>query len=340
MLYKVISRIPMTDIQDKLEIEIPEEAPSIRLDKALAAECPDLSRSRLQALIKEGQVIVSGFIIKKSSYEVVAGDKITIQIPPAKDDTILAEDIPLNIVYEDDDLLVVNKAVGMVVHPGAGNWDGTLVNALLHHCKGNLSGIGGVQRPGIVHRLDKETSGLLVVAKNDLAHSGLSDQLQDRSLSRIYKAFVWRVPTIIKSKIDMPIGRDNHNRLKMGIMMTSGREAVTRYLLKDKYADGVAMVECKLETGRTHQIRVHMQHIKHPLIGDPLYGLPDQEGTALLKHSGYEESIIEQIMAFKRQALHAAEIGFIHPRSGEKLHFTCDMPDDLQNIENCLKTIT
>ncbi len=329
----------LRDRQDKFVIEIPEEATTSRLDKALAAALPDLSRSRLQTLIKEGQVIVSGFIIKKNSYQVEAGDKITIQIPPAKDDTLLPEDIPIDVIYEDDDLLVINKAVGMVVHPGAGNWDGTLVNALLHYCKGNLSGIGGVQRPGIVHRLDKETSGLMVVAKNDLAHQGLSAQLQDRTLSRVYKSFVWRVPTIVKGKVDMPIGRDTRNRIKMGIMMTSGREAVTHYRVRDKYEGAVAMLECKLQTGRTHQIRVHMQHIKHPLIGDPLYGLPDQEGTALLKRAGYEEDVITQIMAFKRQALHAAEIGFIHPRSSEEMHFTCAMPDDLQNIENCLKTI-
>lgn len=323
----------------KLEIEVHEDTAPSRLDKVLAMECPDFSRSRLQALIKGGQVIVEGFIIKKTSYEVKAGDNITITVPAAVDDEMKAEDIPLDIVFEDDDLLVINKSVGMVVHPGAGNWDGTLVNALLHHCKGNLSGISGVQRPGIVHRLDKETSGLMVVAKNDMAHQGLSDQLQDRTLSRIYKAFIWRAPTIIKGAVNMPIGRDTANRIKMGIMMKSGREAITHYHVREKYDEAVGLVECKLETGRTHQIRVHMQHIRHPLIGDPLYGLPDQEGTAILKRSGYEEDIIEQIMEFKRQALHAAEIGFIHPNSGEEMHFTCDMPDDLQNIENCLKTI-
>ena len=239
----------MSDTQDKLEIKIPEEAKPSRLDKALAQECPDLSRSRLQALVKEGNVIVSGYVIKKNSHEVVAGDEITVKIPPAIEDEMKPENIPLDVVYEDDDLLVINKAVGMVVHPGAGNRDGTLVNALLHHCKGNLSGIGGVQRPGIVHRLDKETSGLMVVAKNDNAHQGLSDQLKDRTLSRVYNAFVWRVPTIIKGKVDMPIGRDNHNRLKMAIMMTSGREAVTHYKVHDKYEEAVAMMACKLETG-------------------------------------------------------------------------------------------
>ena len=330
----------MSPIQDKLEIEIPEEAEPTRLDKALSEACPEYSRARLQALIKDSQVIVGEYIIKKPSHEVVAGDKIIVNIPPAKDDTIKPENIPLDIVFEDDDMLVINKAVGMVVHPGAGNWDGTLVNALLHHCKGNLSGIGGVQRPGIVHRLDKETSGLMVVAKNDMAHQGLSAQLQDRTLSRIYKAFVWRAPTIIKGSVDMPIGRDKINRVKMGVMMKTGREAVTHYLLIDRYDEAASLIQCKLETGRTHQIRVHMQHIKHPLIGDPLYGLPAQEGAAMLKRAGFEADEVAKVMAFKRQALHAAEIGFIHPRSGEEMHFKCDMPEDLQEIENILKAIT
>ncbi|CAG0909863.1 unnamed protein product [Cyprideis torosa] len=169
----------------------------------------------------------------------------------------------------------------------------------------------------------------MVVAKNDMAHQGLSAQLQDRTLSRIYRAFVWRAPTILKGTVDMPIGRDSVNRVKMGIMMKSGREAVTQYLLCEKYDEAASLVECKLQTGRTHQIRVHMHHIKHPLIGDPLYGLPNQEGAALLKRAGYEPEIIEQIMAFGRQALHAAEIGFIHPRSGEEMHFTCDMPETI-----------
>ncbi len=330
---------PMTDTQDTLELTAAEEVKPMRLDKFLAQECPDLSRARLQKLIKDGQVVVSGYIIKKPSHEISAGESIVVNIPPAEPDEIKPENIPLDIVYEDDDLLVINKAVGMVVHPGAGNWNGTLVNALLHHCQGNLSGIGGVQRPGIVHRLDKETSGLMVVAKNDAAHQGLSDQLQDRSLSRIYKAFVWRAPTLIKGKVDMPIGRDNVNRIKMAIMMNSGREAITHYHVREKYDEAASVVECKLATGRTHQIRVHMQHIKHPLIGDPLYGLPAQEGTALLKRAGFEENAINDIMAFDRQALHAAEIGFIHPLSGKEMRFSCDMPEDLQNIENILKTI-
>lgn len=329
----------MEDKHQNFEIEIEQGAAPARLDKVLVAQCPELTRTRLQALIKAGQVMVSGDIIKKPSYEITGGDIIELDIPPPVDDTIAAEDIPLDVVYEDDDLLVINKAVGMVVHPGAGNWSGTLVNALLHHCRGNLSGIGGVQRPGIVHRLDKETSGLLVVAKNDMAHQGLSAQLQDRSLSRIYKAFVWRAPIVLKGKVDMPIARDQYNRLRMAIMMKTGREAVTEYMMREKYGEAASMLECKLQTGRTHQIRVHMQHIKLPLIGDPLYGIAAQESMAMLKKAGYDEKATEIIMAFGRQALHAAEIGFFHPATDEEMHFKCDMPDDLQNLENALKSI-
>ncbi len=325
---------------EKIEFIVEENAMPMRLDKVLADKVQDYSRARLQALIKDGQVIVSGFIIKKTSYETSAGDAITITVPDPVDDEMKAQDIPLDVVYEDDDLLVINKAVGMVVHPGAGHWDGTLVNALLHYCKGNLSGIGGVQRPGIVHRLDKETSGLMVVAKNDNAHQGLSAQLQDRSLSRIYQAFVWRAPVIIKSSIDMPIGRDSNNRIKMAIMMKSGREAVTHYTLGKKYDEAASLLECKLETGRTHQIRVHMKHIRHPLIGDPLYGLAAQEGAAMLKRSGYEQAAIDTVMAFGRQALHAGEIGFFHPVSGDEMRFTCDMPEDLRHLKSALETIS
>jgi 23S rRNA pseudouridine1911/1915/1917 synthase len=330
----------MSEAGETITVKIPEEeTQELRLDKALSLLHPDLSRSRLKVLILDGDVIVSGYIIKTASHKVKAGDEITLKIPPPVEDTPRAENIPLDIVYEDDDLLVINKAVGMVVHPAVGNTSGTLVNALLYHCKDNLSGIGGVKRPGIVHRLDKETSGLMVVAKNDLAHQGLSDQLQDRTLSRVYSAFVWRAPTLLKGKVDMPIGRHSSNRLKMAIMMNSGRDAVTHYHVQEKYGDSISLVDCKLESGRTHQIRVHMQHIKHPLIGDPLYGLPHQEGQALLKKAGYEEDIIKKVMSFDRQALHAREIGFIHPRTEEEMRFNSDMPDDLLNLKNLFKTI-
>lgn len=330
----------MSDEIQQIKLKIPEDTQPLRLDKALALLHPDLSRSRLKALIQSGDVIVSGYIIKMASHKVKAGDDITLTVPAPVDDTPRPENLPLDIVYEDDDLLVVNKAVGMVVHPATGNQNGTLVNALLYHCKDNLSGIGGVKRPGIVHRLDKETSGLMVVAKNDLAHQGLSDQLKDRTLSRVYSAIVWRAPTLIKGSVDMPIGRHSSNRVKMAIMMKSGREAVTHYLVQNRYADAAAFVDCKLESGRTHQIRVHMQHIKHPLVGDPLYGLVRQESVATLKRAGYDEDVINQIMSFDRQALHAREIGFVHPRTGEEMSFSSELPHDLQNLKNLFKTIS
>lgn len=324
---------------EKITIKVPEDTNPLRLDKALALLHPDLSRSRLKALILSGDVIVSGFVIKTASHKVQGGDEIIISVPAPVEDTPRAQNISLDIIYEDDDLLVINKPVGMVVHPAVGNTQDTLVNALLYHCKDNLSGIGGVKRPGIVHRLDKETSGLMVVAKNDRAHQGLSEQLKDRSLSRIYSALVWRVPTLIKGSVDMPIGRHSSNRLKMAIMMKTGRDGVTHYHVQETYGDAASLIDCKLETGRTHQIRVHMQHIKHPLLGDPLYGLVSQEGRALLKRAGYEDDMINQIMAFDRQALHAREIGFIHPVSGKELSFSSPMPEDLQKLKNLLKTM-
>ncbi len=320
-------------------IEVPEHYHQMRLDKVLADLMPDLSRSRLKALILDGQIAINKKVKKTVSFKVDAGNKIYVSIPEAVDDTPLPENIPLDIVYEDDDLIVINKSANMVVHPAVGHLTGTLVNAVLYHCGDSLSGIGGVKRPGIVHRLDRETSGLIVVAKNDEAHHGLSEQLKDRSLSRVYRAFAWHAPNLIKGSIDEPIGRHASNRLKMAVMKTTGREAKTHYFIKEKYGDAACVCECKLESGRTHQIRVHMQHIRVPIIGDPLYGQADQEGRGLLKREGCEPAIIEEIMNFPRQALHAYEIGFIHPISGEEMSFTADMPEDMQKLENNLKTM-
>jgi 23S rRNA pseudouridine1911/1915/1917 synthase len=235
-------------------------------------------------------------------------------------------------------MLVINKAVGMVVHPGAGNQNGTLVSALLYHCGDSLSGISGVKRPGIVHRLDKDTSGLMVAAKNDRAHNGLAAQLLDRSLSRLYQALVWKEPTPIKGSVNAAIGRDQKNRLKMAVRArASGREAITHYLREETFNGVAALVACRLETGRTHQIRVHMQHLGHPLIGDQLYGLPQQEQRSLLNRGGYEEDVREAILAFPRQALHAAGIHFIHPVTGEAMEFEADLPPDLQELLDRLR---
>lgn len=310
-----------------------------RLDKALATLCPELSRTRLKGLIEEGMVSVNGQDILSPKHSVESDDEIVIALPPAEEADPEPEDIPLDIVFEDEDLIVINKAAGMVVHLGAGNSSGTLVNALLHYCPDDLSGIGGVKRPGIVHRLDKETSGLMVVAKNDVTHQALSAQLSDRSLTRVYHALVWRVPSLIKGKVDQPLGRHKTNRLKMAIRHAGGKEAITHYEVKENIADTMAWIECRLQTGRTHQIRVHMQHIKHPLVGDPLYGLPRQEGVSLLNRAGADQEIRDMIVDFPRQVLHAAEIGFIHPCTKERVILQSSLPDDLEEIKKQIKSI-
>ncbi len=323
----------MSDAGDDGDVTVLTVENAGRMDKVLADLVPDLSRSRLKSLILEEQVSLNGAVCNDPSRKVNAGDEISLSIPEAVDALPQPENIPLDIVYEDDDLLVINKAVGMVVHPGAGNPNGTLVSALLYHCGDTLSGIGGVKRPGIVHRLDKDTSGLMVVAKNDRAHTGLSEQLVDRSLHRVYTALVWKVPTPIKGRVNVPIGRSLQNRLKMSVRShASGREAVTRYLRLEVFRDVASLVSCQLETGRTHQIRVHMQHMGHPLLGDPLYGLPAQEQRSLMNRGGYDEEAREAVLSFPRQALHAGEIAFLHPVTGEEMAFEAPMPEDFEAL--------
>jgi 23S rRNA pseudouridine1911/1915/1917 synthase len=264
------------------------------------------------------------------------GDRIRIAVPPLEDAEPEPEDIPLDIVFEDKDLIVLNKSSGMVVHPAIGHSTGTLVHALLYHCGESLSGINGVKRPGIVHRLDKDTSGLMIVAKNDESHQFLSAQLQDRSLTRLYWAFVVGVPTPLKGVIEAPISRHNHNRLRMGINMRDGKEAITQYLVQKNFKSALSLVECKLLTGRTHQIRVHMESIKHSLLGDVLYGYQPNALSSLMKKGGYPRERIEEIIHFPRQALHAKEIKFIHPRSHKEMHFKRDLPQDLAQLEQQL----
>ena len=322
----------MADNSEPLRFVVDEARAGMRLDKALAALAPEFSRSRLQGLIQGGALTLNGLPCDDTSRKVNTGHVIELIVPPPEEAEPEAENIPLDIVYEDDDLLVINKAAGMVVHPGAGNHSGTLVNALLHHCAGQLSGIGGVMRPGIVHRLDKDTSGLMVVAKNDRAHKGLAAQLEDRSLSRIYEALVLKVPVPLKGTVDMPIGRDPRNRLKMSIKGRDGREARTHYLVKQNYNDALALVECRLESGRTHQIRVHMQAIKHPIIGDPVYGPQDTAVTGAMKKADFEAEIAEKLLKFPRQALHAREITFTHPIAEKSLNFSADYPDDFSKL--------
>lgn len=313
-----------------------------RLDKVLASMAGEgVSRSRLKNLILEGQVTVNDSVCEDPSAKVSGGDVISLIIPEAVEALPQPENIPLDVVYEDGDMLVINKAAGMVVHPGAGNQNGTLVSALLYHCGDTLSGIGGVRRPGIVHRLDKETSGLMVVAKNDRAHQGLAAQLSDRSLSRLYQALVWKEPLPIKGTINAPIGRHQTSRIKMAVRSrASGREAITHYFREEVFGNGTAsLVTCQLETGRTHQIRVHMQHTGHPLLGDPLYGLPPQEQRSLLNRGGYDEEAREAVLAFPRQALHAGGIEFIHPVTGEEMAFEADLPEDFMELLAVIQNI-
>lgn len=321
-----------TDDQlDSISATVTEDLDGARLDKAIAVLCPDFSRTRLKNLIDDGECLLNGQPPKTASIKVATGDRIVISLPPLVDATPQAENIPLNIVYEDNALIVINKPAGMVVHPAVGNQTGTLVNALLYHCGDTLSGINGVKRPGIVHRLDKETTGLMIAAKTDHAHAHLSAQLQDRSLKRVYEALVFGIPFPHKGEIEFPIGRHNTNRLKMAVV-NNGREALTYYQVKDRFGEALSLVECRLATGRTHQIRVHFEKIKHPLIGDPLYGIQQTSTRSAMRKSGYEGQIIDDVIAFPRQALHAREISFIHPETEQIMSFSSDLPDDIQKL--------
>jgi 23S rRNA pseudouridine1911/1915/1917 synthase len=322
--------------EDELSFLVNEDGVGQRADKYLTSVCEDLSRSRLQGLIADGQVSLNGKPLK-ASVKLELGDELIVNIPPPIPSTPEAQNIPLSVVYEDEDLLVIDKAAGMVVHPGAGNWTGTLVNALLHHCGESLSGIGGVIRPGIVHRLDKETSGLMIVAKNDHAHHHLAEQLSDRSLSRVYEALVFGVPLPIKGVVSRPIGRHRHNRQKMSVMSSTPRDAVTHYHVLENYRDVCALVECALETGRTHQIRVHMEALGYPLIGDPLYGTQQNALISKLKKARYNDDIIEKTSSFPRQFLHARHLVFIHPTTEDEMHFESSMPEDMLNILDSLR---
>ena len=301
-----------------------------RLDKVCVALFPTLSRARVQALIASGHVKLNGTAAVSNRAVVTAGDKIEINLPPPAPAEPLAQNIALNIVFEDEHMLVIDKPVGLVVHPAPGNLDGTLVNALLAHCGDTLSGIGGVKRPGIVHRLDKDTSGLMVVAKSDAAHQGLSAQLMDHTLGRTYLAFVWGMPAPRAGKIDAPIGRHHTARQKMAVLKSGAngaREAVTHYEVIEVYTNA-SLVRCRLETGRTHQIRVHLAHIGHPLVGDPTYG----KGRQL--HLSGQGPVAPIPLA--RQALHAAEIRFVHPVSGKEMVFYSKLPPDLSALRSVL----
>ncbi len=294
-------------------IELIAAESGTRIDAWLSANVPDLTRNAAQRLLTEGMVTVNGKPPKKN-YKVSAGDTVTVTIPDIAEVPLVPQNIPLDIVFEDEDVVVINKPRGMVVHPAPGHPDGTLVNALMYHCGDSLSGVGGEKRPGIVHRIDKDTSGLLIVAKNDAAHLALSAQLSDRSLSRVYRAVVTGNLKQDSGTVDAPIGRHPNDRKKMAVTRQNSRNAVTHWSVLERYR-GYTHVRCKLETGRTHQIRVHMAHIGHPLLGDEVYGhakLPEKGLTG--------------------QCLHAKELQFIHPRTGEAVHLDTELPDYFKDV--------
>jgi 23S rRNA pseudouridine1911/1915/1917 synthase len=327
----VMSSLPA----EKHIVAIDEETSARRLDKALADALDDISRARIRVLIETGQVtlVESEATILDPSAKVKPGQHYQITIPPAEDPTPKGQDIPLVVVYEDDNLIVIDKPPGLVVHPAPGHEDGTLVNALIAHCGDSLSGIGGVKRPGIVHRIDKDTSGLLVVAKNDKAHQGLAKQFAVHSIERAYSAICWWAPRPRKGRVNKNIARSRHNRQKMAVVKTSGREAVTHYQVKTFFGGAVepyaSLVECRLQTGRTHQIRVHMEHIGHPVIGDPVYG----RGKAA---KGLSPEARKGVANFNRQALHAGILGFDHPITGKALTFESKLPNDMEALVKAL----
>lgn len=301
----------------------------LRLDKFLSSHFSDFSRNQIIRLINEESVFRLGetLPITAADYKVKEGEVFTMTPPEAAPAIPQPENIELDILYEDDDLLVVNKPAGLVVHPGAGNTSGTLVNALLAHCHDSLSGIGGVKRPGIVHRIDKDTSGILVVAKNDFTHVKLSEQFSRHSIERVYDAFVWGYVRNITGVISGNIGRSSTNRQKMAIVKTGGKHATTHYERVNVFGNGLAShIKCILETGRTHQIRVHMASLGHSLIGDQVYGIPNKNAP-------------EEIKYFPRQALHAGFLGFTHPRTLEHMTFEASMPEDMKNLLNELEIL-
>ena len=296
-----------------------------RLDRALADAVPTLSRERLKVLIRSGAIEAGGIPTRDPALKVRGDEQFRVAVPAPEPAHNVPQNIPLRVVFEDEHLLVVDKPAGLVVHPAAGNRDGTLVNALLHHCGASLSGIGGVARPGIVHRIDKDTSGLLVVAKTDVAHEGLAKQFAAHSIERRYLAIVSGVPKLAQGMIDAPLARSSANRKKIAIVEGGrGKRAVTHWRRLSVLRDA-ALVECRLETGRTHQVRVHMASIGHPLLGDPVYGRAGKTHRKLLDG-----------MHFHRQALHAAELGFIHPVTKHRLSFASAMPTDMQDLFNAL----
>lgn len=308
----------MMEKEQKYEIFIDEEQQGTRIDLVLSLSLAETSRSFIQKLFEKDKIKVNGMFCSSKKYKVKQGDYIELTIPEPEVLTVEAEDIPLDIVYEDEDVLVVNKPKGMVVHPAVGNYNGTLVNAIMFHCGERLSSINGVIRPGIVHRIDKDTSGLLMIAKNDMAHESLSRQLAEHSITRRYQALVYHNFKEEEGTVNAPIGRDPKNRLRQAVTDQNSKHAVTHYKVLERFG-AYTLIEARLETGRTHQIRVHMSHIKHPLVGDLVYGPK--------KHT----------LKVEGQMLHAKVLGFIHPRTGEYLEFNSELPEYFEAILNGIR---
>lgn len=303
----------------ELQYEVTEEEDGLRLDQYIAGRCMDLSRSYIQKLIKESRVTINKNIQTKTKTAVQESDIVNVSLPDPKELEIKPQDIPLDILYEDNDVLVVNKPKGMVVHPAPGQYEDTLVNAVLYHCRDNLSGINGVLRPGIVHRIDKDTTGALIVCKNDKAHQKIADQLRAHTITRSYRAIVYNNFSEDEGMINAPIGRHPTNRKKRMVTEKNSKEAITHYKVLDHLNHKFNYIECRLETGRTHQIRVHMSHIGHPLLGDEVYGPANSKFKNL-----------------QGQTLHAATLGFIHPTTEEYMEFSAPLPD---YFEKLLKTL-
>lgn len=314
---------------------IEEEDNGVRMDAVLSRLLSEeVSRSFLQKLIENGAVSVNGLVETSKKLSLKTGDQICVNLPEPEQLNVEPEDLPLSVVYEDDDVLVVDKPKGMVVHPAPGNLRGTLVNAVLFHCD-TLSSINGVIRPGIVHRIDKDTSGLLMIAKNDMAHRSLAGQLEVHSITRAYEAVVWNNLKEEEGTVDAPIGRDPKNRLRMAVVSTGGRRAVTHYRILERFGS-FTRLEARLETGRTHQIRVHMAYLKHPLLGDPLYGPRSGNGPRSLP-SGLPPGAVKALSGVNSQMLHAKTLGFLHPATGEYMEFHSPLPQEFQIVLEALR---
>ena len=308
-----------------------------RIDQVVAKQYPKISRSKVSKIIKTELLKLNGEILKDPSHKVKSGDQIEFENLKEETINLIPKKMDLNIIFEDQDIIIIDKPIGMVVHPGAGNYEDTMVNGLLYHCKNNLSGMNGEDRPGIVHRIDKDTSGLLVVAKNDQAHAFIAKQFEEHSIKRSYLVFIYGILRPLHGKIETLIGRNKTNRQKMSADVIRGKDAITNYetleVFKGNKIPDISLVKCILETGRTHQIRVHMSHKGNPILGDQTYG------KKIKKIRGIDQEFEEILKSLKRQALHAHTLGFIHPTTNEEVFFASELPDDLNKLKNRLETL-